>query len=278
MHRLICFFAISSLAFTCTPTYAAEIGGGAGSSSGTGGAAGGVIWAGVQFGRPPASLSSRDSNGCTWRPATVHDAGLGDSGTITRVTNGITYRLYYRSCPSGGALVWIPESSPPNLALQAANTIYSRLPTPRPGVAPPAHAGVVNVGMWYWTDPATWRSVSVTAWVPTPTGILWATTTARPVSLVFTPGDGSLGSGPASCTGPGTRWTAQHGDTTASSCMYTYRHSSAMHATGRYPASLGIVWQVSWTSNAGRGGSLPAHTTTASLPITVDEIQALVTG
>jgi hypothetical protein len=207
----------------------------------------------------------------------VHDAGLGGSGSITRVTNGITYRLYYRSCPAGGTLVWIPETPPSTLAVQASNTIYSRLPAPQPGVAPPASAGVVNVGMWYWTDPSTWRTISVTAWVPTPTGILWATTTARPVSLVFSPGDGSLGTGSTSCTGPGTRWAAHHGDATTSPCMYTYRHASVMHSSGRYPATVGIVWQISWTSNGSRGGSLPGYTTTTSLPITVQEIQALVT-
>jgi hypothetical protein len=231
----------------------------------------------VQFSRPPSSSGGTDGNQCRWSVASLYDSGGGHSGPVERVYQGRRYRLFTRTCPSGSTLVWVPQTPPAVLASTAASTIYARLPRPVIGTAPPVGAGVVNVGMWFWTDRATWRTVSVTAWVPTPTGILWATTTARPVRLVYTSGDPS---GPAtvSCTGPGTVWTPAAGDDTVSPCSYTYRHASVTHPSGRFPAALGIEWQISWRSSTGQSGVLPGYTTRVVTAVTVDEIQAIVTG
>lgn len=242
----------------------------------SGGAGGGEIWAGVQTGRAP-DASGTDASDCRWRPTLPHDAVIGGQGPVLRTTGGVTYQLFDRVCPTGTTLHWIPRLTPSALAEHAADLLRARLPGPRPGFAPAADGAVVHVGVWFWTDPTVWHPMSVTAWVPTPSGPLWATTTARPSALVLDPGDGELGTGPTTCPGPGDVWQPADGDTTASACSYTYRHSSAARASGRFAARVAIEWRISWTSSTGDGGPLDGHTTWATQPVTVAEIQALVT-
>ena len=244
----------------------AAVGGGEGSG---GGVTNGAIWAGVQFSRPPTSSGGGDGNGCRWAPARPHDAGIGtDAGPVTRQIDGITYVLFDRSCAGTTVGVWIPQPSPSQLGMQASNAIYSLLPLPVPQTAPPATEGVVSVGMWFWTGGSSWTERSVTAWVPTPTGVLWARTTARPARLVYSSGDGAT----VTCTGPGPVWTAAAGDSTPSPCMHTFGRA------GTYPGRLGIEWSISWVSNNGGSGTLAPYVTWAPVTVDVEEIQALVTS
>jgi hypothetical protein len=245
-------------------------------ADGSGGAGGGEIWAGVQTGRVP-DTDGTDASDCRWRPTLPHDAIIGGQGPVLRTTGGVTYQMFDRVCPTGTTLHWIPRLTPSSLAEHAADLLRARLPLPRPGFAPAADRTVVRVGTWFWTDPRVWRPVSITAWVPTPTGPLWATTTALPTRLVLDPGDGPLGAGPVACSGPGRIWQPTDGDSSASPCSYTYVHASAVHPSGRFPARVAIEWQISWMSSTGAGGPLAGHTTWAGQPVTVAEIQALVT-
>jgi hypothetical protein len=234
----------------------------------------GAIWAGVGF---HLGGSSGTGTSCTW-------TGFGGDTTIdtqsgpvttTTVIAGVTYRLYLRSCPGGAVgLVWIPELTPPGLSQQARSYLEALLPRPVVATAPPAAAAIVGVGMWFWTDPSRWRPVSVTAWVPTPTGILWATTTAVPSGLEFVPGDGST---PRRCGGPGDRWTGSAGDRVdpASGCVVTYHHASSTTASGTWDASLAIDWTVTWVASTGQRGVAPMLRTEVAVPVTVREIQAL---
>jgi hypothetical protein len=247
----------------------------AGTGSGSGGSSGGTISAGVQFGTPPAAKGKADSSGCTWMLA--GEAQIFDVLVVTeKIVNGIKYVLFFRSCPKSGQSFWVPQIGPPTLANNASDTIQQRLPKPTMGSAPAADRGVVKVGMWFWTDPARYRPVSVTAWVPTLTGIAWATTTAIPVRLVFASGE--PGSSPTTCQGPGRKWLPQFGDDLASSCMYTYVHSSEVTPTKVFDAQLSIVWSVSWRSNVGSGGNLGQFVSTTNQAVTVDELQAVVRG
>lgn len=254
-----------------TPSHLLAAGG---NNGGSGGAGGGAIWAGVQFSQPPGGGGS-DGSGCTWQPAETYDSGIGVTGNITKTVDGVLYRLYARTCPSGTTLVWVAQLTPEELAVQAADAIYQRLPPPQGSSAPPVDRGVVNVGMWFWAEPSSWLPVSITAWVMTPTGVLSATTTATPVRLVYLPGDGSP---VATCAGPGQAWSANIGDEAISPCMHTYEHASATAGGGTFDAELGIDWNISWTSSAGQGGQLPGWRTVSQYPVRVDEIQALVTS
>ena len=246
-----------------------------GSGSGSGGQTGGTITAGVQFGSPPAAKGKTDTKGCTWWPA--GELQTFESLMVTeKMVNGIKYIMFYRSCPASGLVYWVPQIPVARLGTNAADAVEQRLPSPRVGSAPPADRVVVHVGMWLWTNPANYQPVSVTAWVPTTTGIAWATTTATPIRLVFVSGE--PGASPISCQGPGREWLPQYGDELASSCMYTYQHSSEITASDVFDATLSIVWSVRWTSNVGAGGSLGEYTTSTNQPITVNEIQAIVGG
>lgn len=239
-----------------------------------GGAGGGLIWAEVQFSSPPSSGESDDS-GCRWRPAQTYDAGIGETGDITREIGGVMQRLYERSCGGSTELIWVSQPTTGQLGAAARDVLIGRLPPPEPGTAPPPDRAIVRSGIWFWTDPVAWRSVSVTAWVPTPGGVLWARTTATPVNLVMVPGDGS--SPAVSCPGPGRVWTRADGDEAVSPCTVTYFHDSSLAPFGRHRALVGIDWSISWTASTGDSGALPGCRTVAAVPMTVSEIQALVT-
>ena len=231
--------------------------------------------AGVQFGTPPSGKARPDSSGCIWFPA--GEAQVFDGATVTqKIVNGVNYELFYRSCPTSGRGVWVPQVPPRSLGLSAADEIEQRLVEPTLGSAPPADSGIVNVGMWLWTDPALYQPVSITAWVPTPTGVAWATTTATPVRLVFAPGE--PGGSATVCQGPGQPWLTPFGDDARSACMYTYRHSSEITASDVFAARFSIVWSVAWQSNVASGGSLGAYTTSSDHSVTVGEIQAVVSN
>ena len=123
--------------------------------------------------------------------------------------------------------------------------------------------------------------MSVTAWIATPSGVLWSTTTATPASLLFDPGDAAWGTGPVTCSGPGTPWTTDRGATATSpdGCDYTYRHSSVRGPDGStFPSVTTIVWSGSWTSSTGAGGVIGPIRTWTGVPVTVREIQAVGTG
>ena len=141
-------------------------------------------------------------------------------------------------------------------------------------MSPPAGAGVVNVGVWLWTDARQFVRHSVTAWVPTPAGNVWSTTTATPVNLVFASGE--PGAAPVVCAGPGTPWTDGEADDAVSDCMFTYRHSSSIAPAGAFATTMSIVWHVNWAASDGTSGELPDLVTATGAQVTINVIQALV--
>jgi hypothetical protein len=213
---------------------------------------------------------------CRWDPFMVDV-----DGNITgpsKTENGVHYDLWWKRCPGPTTeTVWIPRIDHRRLSYQATDYLEKILPAPVAGFAPPAANGVVKVGMWFWVK--SWSSVSVTAWVPTPSGPRWATTTARPVRLLLEPGDGRYGTGTMVCDGPGSVWSKPIGDTapSPSGCEYTYRHSSVMAANrSTFPAAVTIVWDVSWKGSSGTGGYAGQLRTSRTYAMTVREIQAVV--
>lgn len=271
----MCWCAVAVGVSTCStaPVDAAD------GTIGSGGSGDGMIWAGVQYTR--SQPSSGSSSEYTWRTLTTYDANLGRDTYITKVVDGIRYRLYERIARDGSStLVWVPMVGTSQLARQAAVQVRSLLPSPRLRMAPPADAGVVKVGTWIWLDAANWVPVSVYAWIPTEAGVVWARTTATPVMLAFSTEDDGTPSGTrrgsVNCRGPGRVWRPTDGDDAVSACMYTYRHSSTGRPQGVFAATVSVQWRVVWTSNTGSGGTLPNEIISAPVTVTVDELQALV--
>lgn len=246
--------------------------------AGSGGAGEGTIWAGVQTGSP---RSEGSATVCTWTIESGYDStsGEGSDDPITTTIDGIEYVLYSRNCGGGSSVVWVPQLSPSQLAEQASVLVRGRLSSPAVHFAPPSDAGVVTVPTWIWADRSWWHSVSATAWLPTPGGVVWARTTATPVRLTFTTED-SLRAGDSRrsvvCDGPGDEWNQSIGDEGESDCSYTYHHASTTRTSGRFDASVAVDWEISWQSNVGVGGRLPGYTTSSSIDVTVRELQALV--
>ena len=247
------------------------------STSGGGTTEPGGIWAGVShyWGEWVGTRSD-----CTWSAflGSSDLGGLPGGEPPPRVIAGINHRLFVRVCPSGNRLVWVPQVAPLVINRWSSSLLTRWLPRPAVQTAPPSGRAVVKVGTWFWTDPTAWRPVSVTAWIPTPRGPLWVTTTAIPTRLEFDPGDGAWGSGPVTCAGPGVPWLAVFGDGAPSplGCSYAYPHSSAVSANGRsFTARLSIVWAVSWRASTGASGSAGPLRTTRAAPVTVREIEGL---
>ena len=246
---------------------------GSGDAGGQGGVSNGTIVAGVQYGRPPLGKGKADANRCTWVPA--GEAGTFEAAVVdTRVVNGVTQALFLRVCPTSNVGVWVSQVSAASLAVNAAALVKQRLPQPTLGSAPDVDTGIVNVGMWLWADSGEYEPVSVTAWVPTLNGIAFTTTTATPVGLVYDPGE--PGGSRVACEGPGERWVKGSPDDAVSDCMYTYRHSSEISASGVFDARWSIVWSISWRSNTGVGQNLGEFVTTSDTTVTVREIQAVI--
>jgi hypothetical protein len=147
-----------------------------------------------------------------------------------------------------------------------------------PLTSPPADRHVVNVGSWFATDASTWRPVSVTAWIPTPAGIRWATTTGVPAGL--TVAAEAAGQGPIACAGPGELHepVMAHEPLPPRGCVVRWRHSSEPRPGDRIHVAMALDWRIAWVSNTGGGGVLPGATTTADLAVRVREVQALVVG
>lgn len=167
----------------------------------------------------------------------------------------------------------VPEADARDLAVMARE----RLPFPLPDVAfsPPLDSPddflLVQLPTWIWAT--NWTEASRTA---TAGGVV-ATVTARPVRMVwdFTP-NRSDPETEGGCDGPGTPYDAsRRPEDQSTECSITFRHSSAGEPGAAYEAHLTVIYEVSWTSNVGGGGSLGTVPRTTVMPVRVGEQQAL---
>ena len=167
----------------------------------------------------------------------------------------------------------VPQMDARDLALMARQ----RLPFPLPDIAfsPPLEDPddflLVQLESWIWAT--NWAEVSRTA----SAGGVVATVTARPVRLTwdFTPrrSDPETEGG---CAGPGTPYDpSKRPEEQSTDCSITFRHSSAGEPGAAYEGHLTVIYEVSWTSNVGAGGSLGTVPRTTVLPVRVGEQQAL---
>lgn len=174
---------------------------------------------------------------------------------------GVTDVNGFYATPEGGLV------DPEALAQEALASAAIAPPAIR--TSPSEHGKLfVQVPTWLWLDRAWWHSYTATA----STGRVWSTVTARPVSVSWKLGDGTT----VSCTGAGTEWTAGAPED-GSDCRHTYRRSSAESRGGTFAMVATVRLEVTWTSNAPFGGTLPAISRTSSLDVEVGEIQAIGT-
>jgi hypothetical protein len=200
---------------------------------------------------------------------------LYDQSSGTLPIDQLNQLLTDNGCPAVPAGAVPP--SPATLAQQAADSML--LPDPSAGRYPASMLRdgrpytVVGAYTWYWTDASNWKSYTATAQV----GGNWATVTAEPVSLSFTPGDGHAA---VSCAGPGSVWrNGINGpwERSPSGCQYRYPHSSIHDPNQEVTSTYTITWQLTWTGSGNTAGTLTAKTTSATATFAVAEVESVVT-
>jgi hypothetical protein len=236
-------------------------GGGSGTGSGSGGG-GGTIDNTCTF--VPLSEAQAKNLGLNWPPPKgMHWALMDCIGGST----GPGPQAVLISNATGA-----PQVTPQQLLAQALGEL--RVPSLTAATAPPRGTdGLVGLPEWFWVPARQWyaRVVTVTA------GPVWATVTARPVGLTFTPGAGLR---PVTCTGPGTAYernepaASQHTE-----CSVTYERPSTGQPGNVYQVSLAVTWRISWTGSGGAGGLLDSALAVAvGFTIPVAQGEALVTS
>lgn len=195
---------------------------------------------------------------------------------------------YAMTCPDGikpgtniatttTTMVWLPAPPPPPVALPTPAALAAQarknLVLPKPVIASNPAVGrpqMVGIPMWSWMSPGIWSAVSASASVPGES----VTATATPIAVEWNFGDGSS----TTCLGPGTPFKSG-GDPSAASpdCGHTYRTSSGNAPGGVFRVSATINWRVTWVG-AGQNGTLNGMTTTSTIPVTVQQSQAIITG
>jgi hypothetical protein len=220
-----------------------------------------------------ASTSGAASE-CTWRLLTADDTKTAMYDANGKRLYSPTGRWYQKICNGSPVEVngsfAVPESQavdPVTLAQRARQSVA--IPDPPFATSPPADRRLyTRVPTWLWVDPAWWKGYSATA----AAGAVSSTVVARPVRAIWTMGDGHQ----VTCDGPGTVWRSGMSDA-QSSCSYVYKKASAGAAGAKFTMTVEVQFTVSWTSNAGAGGTLPSVSRSAARPVEVGEIQAVET-
>jgi len=224
--------------------------------------------------RAGAGSSGARDDGCRWSVVVVDDSEFAVYDEEGRRLYSDTGRWLQRTCDGSpdmvGGSYLVPQGAPVDprtLATQAVASVA--IPRPALFTSPTNDRLYTQVRTWLWLDDAWWRGYSATA----SAGGATTTVTATPRRAVWLAGDG----GGTTCNGPGVEWRRGMRDD-ATYCSYTYRHSSAQQQGGKYTLSVTVWFEVTWTSNTGDSGGLPAISRTASRQVEVGEVQALETG
>ncbi len=254
---------------------------GAGSGSGSGGAPGGPGTSGGPGGAGSGGSSSPWA--CTYTALTLNDNSLPPGGptpgawySVTCVDHTTGVQTTQTEWIPDQAAAGAPQVDPYSLALQAEHSME----LPRPLIATdPGGASVVNLATWLWIDPSSWHGYQVTA----SAGPVSATASALPVSVTWSMGDGDS----VTCLGPGTPYDPQLADSLQSTdCSYRYAVSSAGQPAvdgnpndGAFTVTATIAWSVSWSAHgAPGGGTLPSLSTSAAVPLRVQQVESVNTA
>lgn len=204
---------------------------------------------------------------CRWEVVIEDDLLISVWAVDTLTTqHSRTGRWLQRICDGIGVIevdgyYIIPEAGlvdPAALAAEALASIGIEGPSIR--TSPSAGRLVVHVPAWLWVDPGWWQPYGATA----SAGRVTATVTARPRSTSWSTGDGSS----LRCGGAGRPWRPGLPES-ATDCSHTYLTASG------FDLSATVALEVTWTSNVGVGGALPAISRTSSIEVVVGEIQAI---
>lgn len=139
-------------------------------------------------------------------------------------------------------------------------------------------AALVNGATWFWTDPALYKPWSAKAEIDNDEfGHLWASVTATPIGLEFTPRPGEK---PVKCQGPGEAFDPYVNNRAVdapSGCFFRYRRTTSDDPGNVVTSSVGIRWRIDWQGSNGDKGTVAQFVTKTDRPLSVVEQHTLVT-
>lgn len=188
-------------------------------------------------------------------------------------------------CPNGllepgGRAIWpVTDAIPQRVVDAVTRQAYDnqQLPLFYANAAPAGTAAdplVTGVETHLWLDDGLYGPVEAQATIP---GLMQVTVTATPRDPVWRAGDGTAA---FTCNGAGEAWN--DGDRVAE-CGHVYRNSTSISPSGVFTLAVTTTWDVvSVCVNLATGAScgasiMPPRIITSTRPVTVAEIQAVVT-
>lgn len=218
----------------------------------------------------PAITSVSNGRGGSSEPPTCYVTRAGDKyWEFCLITGGGgEYKANIWAGPPDPAAPGGPRViiDPAALAQQAENELVLAEPEVRLN---PAEDQIAQLASWLWLEGG-WAEQSASA----SAGPVTSTVTATPQRVRWSMGNGDE----VVCGGPGTPYEPRFAATPeATDCSYTYRHSSAGQPGDAYPVTVTVEYDLTWAAvGAPGGGDLGVAEQSATLPVRVSELQALV--
>lgn len=221
----------------------------------------------------------------------------GYSRTLCKAGGGYNGQLWYNACSAlytknaktmtltdlnallvGGGCPAAPRAVVPPSPIELAQRALAsfKLPLPAGHRSPNetlAYRGspytYIHLWTYFWTD--SWKTLSATARA----GGNYATVSAEPVSLTFTPGNGSAS---VACDGPGRAWVGSDGNgaPTGGACGYQYSRPTGPGFTNPVTSTQTVTWRLTWTGSGNTSGTFTSRTTSTSGRLNVLQIQVVV--
>jgi hypothetical protein len=183
-------------------------------------------------------------------------------------------------------LLFVPEPEPggvddPDGIFVAREQARARVEPAAPVFEVSPEQAVVQFTTWLWLDADYWQPATSSSTTP---GGVTVEVEARPVEAVW-----DLDEGVRVCSGPGVPWSPQ-ADAAYElqpesvrgagnpACTFTFVNASSTRPSGVFDASVTVLWEFSWSLGGSDRGVFGTVEVSQSWPLTVGEIQTVITG
>ncbi len=142
------------------------------------------------------------------------------------------------------------------------------LATPDVHTSPPRNnPSLVSIPVWFWTDAT---PTQTTASIPELSATLTATPTTTEIHISGATGNATTDHTTLQCQGTGTPYDPRHHHPTATSdCSHTFDWNAT------FTIDITTEWNLTWTATNGQRGTLPPQRRTTTIPLTVQQAQAI---
>ena len=242
----------------------------------------------IEFTTPPVSSAPKPAapavvdpcietvsvfDGLSGRPERDHDT-FGD----------VRYILYTRTCPTdtnGPTYRWEPLYTQAQLVQQLVAQARRQLPAPLPSFYPLTTLSEYTFVRWptfVWLDPATTAVATLTASTPG----LSVSATLTPSKMTVTPADHDAIVCNPTVGQPTQQFLDDHPPLQPSdsplACEIRFTTTSKDQPDQKYPTTIRVDWNMTWTATSGDTGTIPGVTTVNTTNIGVASIQVINTS